>query len=851
MARRFDQVDQNTRDIVASLTSTRRLPDPYLATRDRIITERLEKLDARLLTIFHILNQAEDGSRPGRFHGPWPEVNAIESSFDVVDKEALLKSIEKRVRRDAEEPILDSFRFITMNDRLDQVTEAHRETFEWIFKDQTSSTGPPPWGNFVDWLRSGDGIYWIHGKAGSGKSTLMSFIFSHPRTQRELSIWSTNCIKAGFFFWNSGSKDQRSHTGLLRSLIVAILDQYRSLIPLIFPSQWAHNYAEAVKETNQFIKKTWSYPEISAIFEEIMSQDAIRFNMCLFIDGLDEYDDNKDNIIDFVTKLSLSSRVKLYVSSRPLLEFSDVFSNFPSLKLQDLTFSDIQKYVSDNLASNKHYQVLASRESTKAPALVQELVHKADGVFLWVKLVTQSLISGLKNRDSISDLKRRLDDIPGDLEDLYSHMLSHIHPFYLGHASQLFQIANAAHQEAKVIGREDVDQIPLTVVALSFAVDEDPTLAITAGIYPIPTDEIRERCRLMEDRLKSQSAGLLEVQGSVGSPKPGNMEFSKAPEGNSKVQYLHRTVRDYLTRPDIWSKQLERTKGSSFNPHLALLRSYILLLKGIVASWVPEKLARVAYLALEHASFADFETGASNAELLDELDRTMTDHMGRSEGLHWTSRQFGDISPLGYDSFIAAAVNYGLCAYVRAKALSGVPLVFSSRQGLRRLLQDKAPRHRVRPLFDVAVNNDPRFRLAPGSSNMVSLFLQQGAMPSDKYLNATIWERALFGSDGLLANQDKLGGRGGATWLDNLRQRLEIVDLLIQHSADVMASIETNGARLTALNRIQSMDFSVFFPEETIELVSRLKYGSVKEQRLRARNKGGFRSFGIIAKERG
>ncbi|RAL60236.1 hypothetical protein DID88_000016 [Monilinia fructigena] len=489
MAKRFDRVDQNTRDIVASLSSTRKLPDPYPATRGRIITEHLEKLDSRLLTIFHILNLADEGSRQGRPHQNPSRVNTAVSTFDKIENEPRLEYSEEKVRRNAEEPILDNFRFPTMNDRLDQVTEAHRETFEWLFRDQEESASGPPWGDFVKWLQSGDTIYWIHGKAGSGKSTLMRFIFDHPRTLQGLSRWSNNCLKTGFFFWNSGSKDQRSHAGLLRSLIVAILEQCRSLIPLLFPLQWAHNYAEAVKETNQFINKTLTYPEVSAVFEEIISQDTVKFKMCLFIDGLDEYDDNKDNIIDFVVKLSLSPMVKLCVSSRPLLEFGDAFSSYPSLKLQDLTVSDIEKYVSDNLAANTHYQILASREPTKAPALVHELVHKADGVFLWVKLVTQSLISGMRNRDTISDLRRRLDDIPGDLEDLYSHMLSYIHPFYLRHASRLFQIVNAAQQEARIIGREDVDQLPLTVLALSLAVDEDSTLAITARICPLPADE--------------------------------------------------------------------------------------------------------------------------------------------------------------------------------------------------------------------------------------------------------------------------------------------------------------------------------------------------------------------------
>lgn len=38
------------------------------------------------------------------------------------------------------------------------------------------------WNDFVAWLEEGDGLYWIAGKAGSGKSTLMKYIASHPST---------------------------------------------------------------------------------------------------------------------------------------------------------------------------------------------------------------------------------------------------------------------------------------------------------------------------------------------------------------------------------------------------------------------------------------------------------------------------------------------------------------------------------------------------------------------------------------------------------------------------------------------------------------------------------------------
>ncbi|KAF6240493.1 hypothetical protein HO173_001161 [Letharia columbiana] len=47
-------------------------------------------------------------------------------------------------------------------------------TFEWMFEEPKAETKPLPWTNFVEWLRHGDGIYWVNGKAGSGMTIFMN-----------------------------------------------------------------------------------------------------------------------------------------------------------------------------------------------------------------------------------------------------------------------------------------------------------------------------------------------------------------------------------------------------------------------------------------------------------------------------------------------------------------------------------------------------------------------------------------------------------------------------------------------------------------------------------------------------
>ena len=81
--------------------------------------------------------------------------------------------------------ILRSLHFKTIKTRQVNVKEAHPKTFEWIFKDPDDPLKPRT--NFRQWMssESKNGIYWISGKAGSGKSTLMKFLINHQFTLKQ------------------------------------------------------------------------------------------------------------------------------------------------------------------------------------------------------------------------------------------------------------------------------------------------------------------------------------------------------------------------------------------------------------------------------------------------------------------------------------------------------------------------------------------------------------------------------------------------------------------------------------------------------------------------------------------
>lgn len=192
---------------------------------------------------------------------------------------------------------------------------------------------------------------------------------------------------------------------------------------------------------------------------------------------------------------------------------------------------------------------LSKRHRAETPLLIAETVKKSRGVFLWVKLVVRSLLNGLSDYNRISDLKRRVEFLPEDLEALYSHMLKHIDLFYRVQASQIFQIVRLAQKHSP----ESV-----TLLNLSWADDEEEDPAEHAPIGPLNQEDIKFRYQSADARLKSVCAGLLESNG------PRNSSLSL----DSRVMFLHRTVADWLSKPEGWEDLPSRTSGTGFSSNL-------------------------------------------------------------------------------------------------------------------------------------------------------------------------------------------------------------------------------------------------------------------------------------------
>jgi hypothetical protein len=655
--------------------------------------------------------------------------------------------------------IMAQLRHSAQDDRYDDIVEAHNDTFQWALQDRDGGTLSGP--SLYEWLRAGDGVYWISGKAGSGKSTLMKFLYQDARLHDALKLWAGNSqlITIHFYFWSAGSGLQKSQEGLFRAILYQVLEQEPSLGPVLFPEQYLPGAKWSQFPTFHDLQRA-----LSRFRRSIGSSQRV----AMLIDGLDELDDAMNftmtELAEKFLEMTRSPKIKALLSSRPLAPFEFTFRQQPKLRLHNLTHKDITTYVNDKLDAHPRIAVLSKDRHEGVKALIKDIVGSAAGVFLWVQLVVRSLLEGLQNYDRLEDLERRLKELPRDLEDLFRHMLRHIPAEYKAESSQIFQIVRS-HGEAFY------DRPNLSALALYLTGTDDLTV-LNTPVAERSEAELQQCQEEISGILRSRCVGLLELERS--SHVYG--QYTKV--STLRVSYIHKSVADFLAREDVWSDISRHADEEHFNANIALLRSAVLQVKFTAENgsnlWI------IAEDAMAYARSAENTLKASPLLLLDELDRCMCVHFdaGRlsSRNFFGTEEVNGWCDFAGtlvyyppeepwYDNFLSLAVSRRLILYVQTKL----------RKAGTSCMQKEG-----RPLLEYACVYDRGDFDAPNlfssESEMVEVLLQHGADPNEAW-----------------------GKRGKTVWQNTLEHTLHYnpsrwiatLDLLVRYGADINVCTES------------------------------------------------------------
>ncbi|KAK3985133.1 prion-inhibition and propagation-domain-containing protein [Cladorrhinum sp. PSN332] len=461
--------------------------------------------------------------------------------------------------------ILNKLWFRKMNDRRDGIRAAYSNTLQWVLSRAAGQAAP--WDNLSTWLRSGTGIYWVSGKAGSGKSTLMKYIYQSPGLSAFLLQWAAGspCLIADFFFMALGTAEQKSQEGLFRTLLFQILSRNRDIIPEALPVMWKE--LDDTGDNNVTVSgdvKLPSTSEMEGAFNYIANSQSSLGRFCFLIDGLDEFTGNYLDAISFINSLVRNPQIKVILSSRPIPDCVAAFSECPKLRLQDLNRPDIALYVNDNIGRHFYMNNLIQRSPVQGREILNDIIIKSSGVFLWVVLACRSLTKGFADYDNISELRRRVDELPPELETMFEHMLRKVEARHREQGACLLRLHFTHHQMALQHGSFLVNKEMYALgLALAYEYYKSPV-----KIEHLSDEAIHELCVQFEGRLRSRCGGLLEV---TTQPSPKDFEEKERARSKLLVSFMHRSVFEFLENDAVWKLDcLRLPQDGLFDPSTGL-----------------------------------------------------------------------------------------------------------------------------------------------------------------------------------------------------------------------------------------------------------------------------------------
>ncbi|KAI6774853.1 hypothetical protein HG530_001611 [Fusarium avenaceum] len=542
---------------------------------------------------------------------------SISQSISQFREELLRREQEKAFEKQREkqhEQLLSSLRFPEMNSRKNQITNNYPGTFDWIFKTHPLSPEPAQsedgsqlsgdteeddpdgcdsdesnshecgyidfaetielsgFDSFPSWLESNANLFWVSGKPASGKSSLMKFLAFNQQTVNHLNKWQSHVRILTHFFWKPGQLLERSVQGMALSLLYQVLDGQPDL-------------SRRLWETQPFIRQKrnssdWSLDEISEAL--VMALKASTELFCIFLDGLDEakdlehlpWPDWTDSQV--IHKLLEVKNVKLCASSREEHAFCSFFKSASRLRIHQLNNHDITHFVRERLD-------ICGLDCRDRDILVAKVVERAEGVFLWVILVVDSLNRAIRQSYTTFEmLEERLAHTPSDLTKLYVDMWDRIGddaqlPSIRALASRYFNLVIVSRRLSDYRWNNDQERDSImncmsSLLVMAIAIEDMSMESMLSKGRAITAGELSARCAKVDDEVRLVCRGLLEVaspeQESEYVTWKGDQRLCDS--NSRKVDFIHRSAFDFLMDTDH-GLQCLRVCGLSESDHVSRL----------------------------------------------------------------------------------------------------------------------------------------------------------------------------------------------------------------------------------------------------------------------------------------
>ncbi|KAI1125678.1 hypothetical protein F5Y10DRAFT_294447 [Nemania abortiva] len=290
------------------------------------------------------------------------------------------------------------------DDQSSALASRHSGSGEWIFNTDI----------FKKWAHSNrmpESVLFIHGMPGAGKTIIASSIISKLKPEEEF------CHRTCLFFYFKHSNDaKRSMANMLRALLVQLMHQDSTLVPIFYEKCSVVSNAEA-RQLHSL--KTWAV-------ELLKSQ-----NICtIILDGLDEchrHHTGKSEARKILEWLLLSvipdcerqgTIIRLLILGQRDGDVDDALSSYPSIRLdREISHSnDVSTFIQKQASEiGKRFALDPKEESD----IAQKITEKARGMFLYAKIVVDNLVA----QGSIAELDEEIQTkFPAGLDQAYERV---------------------------------------------------------------------------------------------------------------------------------------------------------------------------------------------------------------------------------------------------------------------------------------------------------------------------------------------------------------------------------------------------------------------------------------------
>ncbi|KAK5072751.1 hypothetical protein LTR64_000844 [Lithohypha guttulata] len=466
----------------------------------------------------------------------------------------------------------------SFGNREGQVKSATAHTCEWIWSTI--------FGTWISDLHAQ--IFWVSGKPGSGKSTLIKHLSTSSKTKTVLPDTDGGWAVATFFFdFREGNKIANSIEGLLKGVIKQVAEATSSEDPRLNSNEKLLNL------------------DLQQLLHDLLSH--AKQNFFILLDGLDEYGDELSELCTLILSLGEHQNIKLCVASRREPAINRRFGQLPNLHMSDYNSSGILSYV--NVEIQKLRQSLTECQPFDLEALQRILCERAEGVFLWVYLALREVRYAIDRSRTAQEVMSILEELPLELEKLYQRIVD--------------RMAGAQKKEAAVLYTllEDTKVHPVTTQILFGAYQ---FLAHEIGLEGFPKDivDLQHFERIFDGTL----GGMFEL---CKSSKP-------APGGDTSVipRIMHETVRRF-SRDSRWNQEWQPNVFKHHFPNLVWSRL------GCYALIAADKRLQKVRLNDLRATFTSItNTGRSSSGLAGCLDyaefaRLLSRHLPHDSLMHW------------------------------------------------------------------------------------------------------------------------------------------------------------------------------------------------------------------------